>query len=152
MITFTGTAYYKDTTKLNRFLQPVEVHSSDSSSEPDGNEAEEEDEDEDGNLIPNESKQWLIGVVCNSNAETAHNLWHWKHALLDWVDARLHEEGLMTPDKLAERERMRPKQKYKLVDAILEEWVRKGVVKQLYRDFRGTIDAAKYKTTTGRWR
>jgi hypothetical protein len=147
MITFTGTPYYKDTTKLDRLLQPVEL---DSDSEDPGSESH--DEDEDGNPIPKDTKQWLVGSVCNSNAETAHDLMHWKHALLDWVDTRLHEEGYMAPSKLAERERMRPKQKYKLVDAILEDWVKKGVVKALYGDFKGTIEQARNKSTTGRYR
>ncbi|KAL2125857.1 hypothetical protein VTI74DRAFT_2477 [Chaetomium olivicolor] len=146
MITFSGTPYYKDSSKLDRLLQPVEVDSSDSSS------GSQHDEDEDGNSIPNESKQWLIGVVCNSNAETAHNLIHWKHGLLDWVDSRLHEEGYMAPSKLAERERMRPKQKYKLVDKILQRWVDTGVVKALYGDFKATIEQARNKPTTGRYR
>jgi hypothetical protein len=145
MITFTGSPYYKETTNLNRLLEPVEFNSdSDSGSES-------HDEDEDGNPIPKETKEWFIGVVCNSNAETAHNLMHWKQALLDWVDTRLHEEGYMAPSKLAERERMRPKQKYKLVDKILEKWMKKGVVKALYQDFKGTIETARNKSTTGRY-
>ncbi|KAK4106292.1 hypothetical protein N658DRAFT_460708 [Parathielavia hyrcaniae] len=151
IFTLTGTAYFKDTTKLDRFLQPVELDS-DSDSEPELSGSEPHDVDEDGNHIPKETNQWFVGVVCNSNAETAHNLIHWKYALLDWVDTRLHEEGYMAPSKLAERERMRPKQKYKLVDSILEEWVEKKVVKALYGDFKGTIELARNKKTTGRYR
>ncbi|KAL2201090.1 hypothetical protein P885DRAFT_73440 [Corynascus similis CBS 632.67] len=147
MITFTGTPYFKDATKLYRFLQPVEINSSDSDAG-----SEPHDEDEDGNLIPKESKQWLIGAVCNSNAETAHTLMHWKHSLLTWVETRLHEEGLMAPAKLAERERMRPKEKYKLVDKIMARWVDGGVVKALFQDFKGTIEQARNKPTTGRYR
>ncbi|KXX75980.1 hypothetical protein MMYC01_207480 [Madurella mycetomatis] len=144
VISFSGTPYYKDSSK-DTFLEPVEVGSdSDSNSESC-------DEDEDGNEIPKETKQWFIGVVCNSNAETAHNLMHWKHALLDWVDTRLHEDGYMSPGKLAERERMRPKQKYKLVDEILKRWVDDGIVKALYQDFKGTIEQARNKSTTGRY-
>jgi len=147
MMTFNGTPYFKDTTKLDRLLQPVEM---DSDSDDSGSDSH--DEDEDGNPIPKETKQWLIGVVCNSNAETAHNLMHWKNGLLDWVDTRLHEEGYMAPAKLAEREQMRPKQKYKLVDEILDRWMKNGVVKALYQDFKSTIEQARNKPTTGRYR
>ncbi|KAK4044649.1 hypothetical protein C8A01DRAFT_11978 [Parachaetomium inaequale] len=147
MMTFNGTPYFKDTTKLDRLLQPVEI---DSDSDDSGSDSH--DEDEDGNPIPKETKEWLIGVVCNSNAETAHNLMHWKNGLLDWVDTRLHEEGYMAPTKLAEREQMRPKQKYKLVDEILERWMKNGVVKALYQDFKSTIEQARNKPTTGRYR
>lgn len=144
VISFSGTPYYKDSAK-DTFLEPVEADSdSDFGSESC-------DEDEDGNEIPKETKQWFIGVVCNSNAETAHNLMHWKHALLDWVDTRLHEDGYMSPGKLAERERMRPKQRYKLVDEILKRWVDDGIVKALYQDFKGTIEQARNKSTTGRY-
>lgn len=145
VITFSGLPYYKNTAKLENFLEPVEPDSGTDS------ESESWDEDEDGNRIPKADKQWFIGVVCNSNAEMTHNLMHWKQALLDWVDARLHEEQHMTPAKLAERERMRPKKRYKVVDAILEDWVDKGVVKALYQDFRKTIEEARNKTTTGRF-
>jgi hypothetical protein len=150
---FHGSPYYKDTTKLDRFLLPVESNSSDSedasASSP---EEDSHDEDEDGNPIPKATKEWYVGVVCNSNAETAHNLMHWKQGLLDWVDVRLHEEGYMAPSVLAERERMRPKQKYKLVDAILEKWVNGGIVRALYHDFKSTIETARNKSTTGRYR
>ncbi|GAB1320314.1 hypothetical protein MFIFM68171_10524 [Madurella fahalii] len=144
VISFSGTPYYKDSTK-DTFLEPVE---GDSDSDSNSGSC---DEDEDGNEIPKETKKWFIGVVCNSNAETAHNLMHWKHALLDWVDTRLHEDGYMSPGKLAERERMRPKQKYKLVDEILKRWVDDGIVKALYQDFKGTIEQARNKSTTGRY-
>jgi hypothetical protein len=146
VITFSGTPYFKDAAKLDRLLQPVELNSeSDSGSES-------YDEDEDGNPIPKETKRWQVGAVCNSNAETAHNLMHWKHSLLDWVDTRLHEEGHMAPSKLAERERMGPKKKDKLVDNILTRWSENGVIKALYQDFKGTIEQARNKSTAGRYR
>lgn len=150
VISFSGPAYYKDATRLDKFLDPVETNSDDDDSDSTGSESC--DEDEDGNSIPKESRQWHIGAVCNSNAETAHDLIHWKHALLDWVDARLHQDGLMAPERLAERERMTPKQKYKLVDDIMDGWVRAGIVKALYRDFKGTIEQARNKPTSGRQR
>jgi hypothetical protein len=77
---------------------------------------------------------------------------HWKHELLDWVDTRLHQEGYMLPDRLAEREKMGPKKKYKLVDKILEQWVKNGVVRDLYQAFKGTIEKARNQSTTGRRR
>ncbi|KAL2164277.1 hypothetical protein VTH06DRAFT_3493 [Thermothelomyces fergusii] len=155
VMTFSGTPYFKDAAKLSRFLQPVEVDSSDSGSgsgSGSGPGSDSYDEDEDGNLIPRESKQWFVGTVCNSNAETAHTLMHWKFALLTWVETRLHEEGYMAPGALAERERMRPKKKYKLVDKIMARWADNGIVKALYQDFKSTIEQARNKPTAGRHR
>ncbi|KAL2024671.1 hypothetical protein VTK56DRAFT_6872 [Thermocarpiscus australiensis] len=143
VISFTGSPYFKDHTKDN-FLEPVEPESDS------GSAADDYDEDEDGNEIPKETKKWFIGAVCNSNAETAHTLTHWKHELLEWVDTRLHEEGYMAPGKLAERARMRPKQKYKLVDEILKRWVDTGIVRTLYQTFKNNIEQARNKSTTGR--
>ena len=57
----------------------------------------------------------------------------------------------MAPSKLAERERMKPKQKCKLVDEILKRWVDTRVVKALYHDFKGAIEKARNKSTTGRY-
>ncbi|KAK3334024.1 hypothetical protein B0T19DRAFT_144724 [Cercophora scortea] len=148
-IQFSGPAYSKTATAEN-FLLPIESSNSDSDSSTSSSQ-QSNDEDEDGNPIPKESKRWLIGSVCNSNAETAHNLIHWKHALLDWVDATLEKDGYMAPDKLKARLKMRPKKKYKLVDQILETWTAKGIIRALYRDFRGTIEEARNKTTTGRF-
>ncbi|KAI1489356.1 hypothetical protein F5X96DRAFT_670803 [Biscogniauxia mediterranea] len=75
-IVFKGTPYHKDT------LADVESDSSSSSSssedEEDGDEEEDGDDsasvDTQGNSLPPTSRSWLVGVVCCSNAETAHRL------------------------------------------------------------------------------
>ncbi|KAK0711299.1 hypothetical protein B0H67DRAFT_555298 [Lasiosphaeris hirsuta] len=145
-IMFSGSPYFKKT-GVDKFLEPVEV-----SSEDESQGAADEDEDEDGNIIPAQSKRWFIGSVCNSNAETAHDLIHWKYALLDWVDATLMKEGYMSPEQLAARNAMRPKAKYKLVDEIMEKWAERGTVKALYGDFKDNLEKARNKTTTGRFK
>lgn len=147
-MTFSGKPYYKDTSNLDTFLDPVEPDSDSSSG---GARPEHEEEDEDGNAIPEETKEWYVGAVCQSNAQTAHDLIHWKHSLLDWVDARLMWEGWMAPNKLAERERMTPKAKYKLVDKILKSWVDSRVIRSLFEKFKAEIEQAKNKPTTGRY-
>ncbi|KAK0630682.1 hypothetical protein B0T17DRAFT_590121 [Bombardia bombarda] len=146
IMSFSGSAYTKSANSPT-FLEPIEPESH---SEDNGAADEEEgDEDEDGNRIPKESKQWFIGSVCNSNAETAHNLIHWKYALLDWVDATLERDGYMTAKQLKARVKMKPKQKYKLVDEILEKWQTQGNIKALYREFKETIETARNKSTSG---
>lgn len=117
----------------------------------DDDDDEDQDEDEDGNAIPKPTREWLVGSVCHSNAETAHSLIHWKHELMDWTDARLHQDGLMTPAALAERARMKPKQRGKLVDEVLARWGQRGIIKTLYHEFKSSIDSARNKSTTGRY-
>jgi hypothetical protein len=102
--------------------------------------------------IPDETKQWRVGAVCGSNAEMGHKLLHWKHDLLEWVDTRLHEQGYMEGSKLAERERMTPKKKHKMVDEILADWGEKGTVRALYHDFKGMLEDARTRSTAGKYR
>jgi hypothetical protein len=149
-ITFSGPAYNKNINS-EEFLQDIESDSSSSESgSGSGNEAEGEDYDEDGNAIPSQDKEWVVGAVCNSNAETAHNLIHWKRALLDWVADTLLLEGYMASEKLQERENMKPKKRYKLVDKIIASWTDKGVIRALYSDFKANLETARNKTTTGK--
>lgn len=138
---FHGAPYYKSFGP--DFLNPIE---------PDSDEEAEEDEDEDGNPIPKESKVWYIGTVCNDNAEIAHTLIHWKNSLLDWVDSRLVNDQWMTPEKLVERARWKPKKLYKLVDEIVGGWVGQGVVKSLWGDFGKQLETARNQSTSGRRR
>lgn len=148
---FSGSPYYRSFMNES-FLEPVDL-SGDSSAEsasPDDDDSNEGQYDEDGCEIPPASKMWLIGSVCNSNAETAHSLLHWKMALLDWVDANLETGGYMTADRLKERLNWKAKKKYRLVDKILALWVEKGVIRRLWKEFKDTIETARNKSTTGR--
>ncbi|KAK4218019.1 hypothetical protein QBC37DRAFT_306492 [Rhypophila decipiens] len=158
---FLGAPYYKSFNSP-MFLEPVDSkgESSSSSSSPssasssddegESNEDAKEGIDEDGNIIEPFSKAWLVGTVCHSNAETAHSLLHWKFALHTWVDANLDTQGYMTPDKLKERLKWKPRKKYKLVDKILKKWVEQQVISRLWREFKETIETARNKSTTGR--
>lgn len=148
-IVFSGSAYHKDT------LAEVE---SDSSSEDD-----DEDENENGNddaasvdaqgmRLPPTTKEWHVGAVCASNAETAHSLFHWKHALKQWVEERLEDEGWMTGDKLREREKMKAKKRRTLANQIVDGWQERRVVAALYGDFKNTLENARNQATTGRVR
>ncbi|KAK3379725.1 hypothetical protein B0T24DRAFT_590263 [Lasiosphaeria ovina] len=150
VMSFSGPPYYKEANE-EYFLEDVDVDSSDSSSSHRDDEEEEEDVDEDGNRIPEEAKRWFIGSVCNSNAVTAHNLIHWKHALMDWVDATLEGDGYMLPGQLQKRAKMKPRKLYKTADKILKAWAERGLISDLYREFKNNIENARNKTTSGRW-
>ncbi|ROW13010.1 hypothetical protein VPNG_05967 [Cytospora leucostoma] len=101
-----------------------------------------------GKALPPEDKQFFVGTVCNSNAETAHNLLHWKPALRDWVDQFLENGGWLTPAKLAEREKMKAKKRRKLADDIVEDCDQRDIIKRLYADFKHNIELAQTKDTT----
>ncbi|KAK3295739.1 uncharacterized protein B0H64DRAFT_153115 [Chaetomium fimeti] len=148
LMTFTGAPYYKNITNLERFLQPVDMDSESDS----GSGSNAHDDDENGNSIPKEDTEWFVGAVCNSNAETTHDLMHWKKGLLVFVDTRLHIEGYMDSAKVVERERMDPQERNDLVDKIMNHWEKNGMVKALYQEFKGTIEKARNKPTSGRYR
>ncbi|KAI0512581.1 hypothetical protein F5B22DRAFT_648433 [Xylaria bambusicola] len=138
-VIFSGSPYYKDT------LAEVE---SDSEDDDDDNDAASVDEH--GMELPPATKEWSVGSVCCSNAETAHSLLHWKHALKEWVEARLDDEGWMTPQKLSEREKMKAKKRRALANQIVDDWQERRVVAALYGDFKNTIENARNQATTGR--
>lgn len=104
--------------------------------------------DYDGTVIPPENREFYLGQTCNSNAETAHGLTHWKASLRDWVDARLEGEGLMAPERVVERERMKARKRQRLADGIVQGWDDGDVVKNLFLDFKATIENARNKDTT----
>ena len=68
---------------------------------------------------------------------------HWKHALNEWVIATLENDGQLTHQKLAARDKMKPKHRTKDANHIVDTWEANGEIKDLYRDFKGQLEAAK---------
>ncbi|KAI8958007.1 hypothetical protein F5Y11DRAFT_337663 [Daldinia sp. FL1419] len=142
-IIFQGHPYYKST------LADVESDTEDS------NDSDAGSVDTQGMTLPPVTREWHVGVVCCSNAETAHSLLHWKHALKEWVEERLQDDGWMTANKLKERERLKARKRRDLANNIVDGWREKGIVAALYKDFKSTLESARNKTTTrsrGRFR
>ncbi|ROW12842.1 hypothetical protein VMCG_00554 [Cytospora schulzeri] len=120
-----------------------ESDSEDSDGESDG-----VDYDADGNRLPPEDKEFFVGANCNSNAETAHCLLHWKPALRDWVNDYLERGGWLAPEKLAEREKMKAKKRRRLADEIVEDCDQRDIIKRLFADFKHNIEMAQTKDTS----
>ncbi|KAI0123813.1 hypothetical protein BJ170DRAFT_96420 [Xylariales sp. AK1849] len=142
-VRFEGHPYHKDT------LAEIESDSEDSS-DSDASHHSHATLDSQDNALPPTSKEWIVGSVCCSNAETAHSLLHWKHALKEWVEERLEHEGHMTAAKLKERDRMKAKKRREAANAIVDQWEREGNIGSLYGDFKATLQSARDKSTTGR--
>ena len=87
---------------------------------------------------------------CRANAQTAHSLIHWKHALNDWVVDRLKTDGHLAAPKLAEREDWSTNKRNKFAIRIVDEWEAEGEIKALYRDFKINLDHARQGKLT-RW-
>jgi hypothetical protein len=87
---------------------------------------------------------------CKANAQTAHSLIHWKHALNGWVIDRLKSDGHLSGSKLAEREDWSIKKRSKYANSIVDDWEEEKEIKALYRDFKINLDTARQGKLT-RW-
>lgn len=150
-LVFQGKPYSKET------LQEIESDSSDSDDDDDEDDNDDNDDnasvDSQGHPLPAVTKQWVVGSTCKSNAETAHVLLHWKHALQEWVEDRLEQDGWMKAARVAERERLKPRRRRKLADSIVNGLRDGHVIAALYGDFKQNLEEARNKTTrgNGRW-
>lgn len=147
VVSFRGAPYHQDATG-DHFLEDVDQ----GSSGEDEDEGEDEgDCDEDGNLIPIQEKEWPMGSVCKSNAETSHLLVHWRHSLLDYVTGALEAQKYMQPAKLEKRKKMTPDQRKKEVEQIIKGWStgEKNIMNDLILEFKKNLKTAHNKSTTG---
>ncbi|EPE07320.1 transcription factor iiic-like protein [Ophiostoma piceae UAMH 11346] len=152
-VTFGGKAYY------SRTLDDVE----EDSDEEDGS------TDMNGNPIASTSRRWLVGVTCHSNAETAHDLLHWRRALKDWVEEKMQADHLL--DDFAKKSRKSRKGREKDQDKavsdrkekkreekklrklrefgykVADDWEANGTINSLFRDFKKMLEAAQTKST-----
>ena len=149
-VTFSGKAYYSKT------LDDVE----DDSDEEDGS------TDMNGNPIASTSRRWLVGVTCHSNAETAHDLLHWRRALKDWVEEKMQADHLLDDfakksnkgkekdkDKAVsdKKEKKREEKKLRKLRAfgykLADDWEANGTINSLFRDFKKMLEGAQAKST-----
>jgi hypothetical protein len=142
-IQFSGPAYYKK--DLEEIDQGHSDHQNDSE---DGDESDNESVNSKGHPIPKEDTVWLVGRFCKANAETAHSLIHWKHALNEWVLETLKTEGHLAPNKLAERDGWKTRRKSDYANGIVDQWEKEGQIKGLYREFKTNLEQARDKKQT----
>lgn len=142
-IVFGGHPYNKGT------LDDIESDSDSESSDKDEEDADTRSVDSHGMPLAPVKKQWHVGAVCCSNAETAHELLHWKHHLKEFVEEKLDDEGWNKPKKIAEREKLKAKKRRRLADGIVDNWQERKIITSLYNDFKRTLEEARNKATTG---
>ncbi|KFY11985.1 hypothetical protein V492_04161 [Pseudogymnoascus sp. VKM F-4246] len=137
-----GKPYFQDT------LEDVEDSDADS---------DDEDEDSDtasvnskGQKVLSADTEFYLGRFCRANAERAHALIHWKHALYEWVVQTLADQGFLDADKLAERIKWGQRKLGAFANEIVDEWTESGEIKGLYRDFKNNLEAAR-NTKQDRW-
>ena len=85
----------------------------------------------------------IPGRFCCANAEMAHALHHWRYNLNETVLQWLAADGQLSPEKILERENMRQKKRKKAANKIVDGMEATGVIKELYRQFRENLQAAR---------
>lgn len=103
-----------------------------------------------GQPLPPADTEFYLGRFCRANAERAHSLIHWKHALYSWVVQTLTEQGFLEGEKLAERVRWGERKLGALACEIVDEWTESGEVKGLWRDFKNNLEVAR-SSKQDRW-
>ncbi|OBT48887.1 hypothetical protein VE00_00528 [Pseudogymnoascus sp. WSF 3629] len=134
-----GKPYFQDT------LEVVEESDADSDSDSDAASVNSR-----GQKVLSADTQFYLGRFCRANAERAHSLIHWKHALYEWVVQTLSDQGFLDAEKLAERVKWGQRKLGALANEIVDEWVESGEIKGLYRDFKNNLEAAR-NSKQDRW-
>ncbi len=129
--------YYRET------LEPVPQGDEDDDEDEDSHDENEPSYDASGREVPPESRIYYVGKFCMSNAHTAHSLQHWKHNLNAWILKWLEENGYNRPERTVERDNWSIKKRRKEANKIADKMEERGVVKELYRDYRKVIDEAR---------
>lgn len=122
----------------------------DSSSSEDESNADRPAYDYRGNKVPPANKVYHIGRFCMANAETAHELQHWKKSLYVWVVTWLRTNGHLKASKIVKREGWSTKKRRKKANKIADDMNETGVVKQLWSEFSNTIKRAREEKQTYR--
>lgn len=73
----------------------------------------------------------------------AHALHHWRYSLNQTVLQWLAADGQLTPEKIVERANMRQKKQEKASNKVVDSMEMTGVIKQLYKQFKENLEAAR---------
>ena len=113
---------------------------------------EHSDEPQSGSQLPqSDTKAFFLGRTCNANAETAHALYHWRHQLNQFVLIYLRSEGHFTPEKILERSNWNTKRREKYANAVVDQMEADGQMKDLYREFKQNLEAARETKNDGNY-
>lgn len=81
--------------------------------------------------------------TCAANAETGHNLHHWRYDLNFYVINWLKKQGHVAPEKILERENWSTKKREKYSNDVVDEMEESGELRTLYDEFKQNLQAAR---------
>ncbi|KAL8801547.1 MAG: hypothetical protein Q9182_004389 [Xanthomendoza sp. 2 TL-2023] len=112
---------------------------------------DDDDAEADGDPQTKITKAFFLGRTCNANAETAHGLYHWRHALNHHVLAHLRREGHLAPAKIVERENWSTKRKEKFANEIVDRMELSGEMRNLYQFHKDILEVAREGKNGGKY-
>lgn len=80
---------------------------------------------------------------CSDKAFQAHKLIHWRYSLNQAVIETLEEDGHLSDRKIAKRERSTADERWEYADKIVQDWKTKGIIAELYREFKKMMETAR---------
>ena len=141
-----GRKYNKHTLERISVKKPSQDDSDpDSSSNSDS--SIDEDPDDDDNPVNQE--QFLLGRFCHAKAEMAHTLQHWRFHLNETVLQYLQDNGYLHPEIIVRREKRSQKKREKEAIKIVDAMTDSGQLKEMYKIFKGSLDAARAEKVSG---
>ncbi|KAK5119008.1 hypothetical protein LTR62_000219 [Meristemomyces frigidus] len=125
-----------------------------------GNDADDDDDDDNdsssehtdddqpvydwqGNKVAPANTIFNIGRFCMANAETAHNLQHWRFHLNELAIFWLEMKGYMTQEAVVKRDRKSSKKRKKEANRITDRMEREGEIRSMWSMYRKGIDEAR---------
>lgn len=117
--------------------------SDDSDDRSKADKGDEVDYDSQGREVPPQSKIYYVGKFCQANAATAHALQHWKYHLNEFVLTWLISKGFENEREVIRRDRMSTRKRRKLANKIVDRMVDEGKVKELWGEFKGSVESAR---------
>lgn len=141
-VMFRGRPYDRDSLETVAASKDSDSDSEGSDSESEGAEGDVIYDSKSRPIAPSD-KVFYLGKFCMSNAQTAHSLSHWKWHLYEWVVDYLGQAGYTAPEKIVKRDKWSTRKRRKYGNKIVDAMQHDGKIKELYRDFKNEIDAAR---------
>ncbi|KZF26613.1 hypothetical protein L228DRAFT_243100 [Xylona heveae TC161] len=144
-VQFKGKPYHLDTLE--------DVSDGEDSDSEGAEEDDEEDEevqgthDREGREIPRADRWFFLGRFCKANAESAHTLIHWRFHLNEWVVDHLEQKGYMDPEQIVQRAKWSNNKRRDHANEIVDVMEQEGEIRNLWRDFRANLEAAREAKT-----
>ncbi|KAK0928616.1 hypothetical protein LTR29_017311 [Friedmanniomyces endolithicus] len=143
-IQFQGKPYHPQTLEEVGGRDVDDEDDEDSSSSSEGGDNDDQPaHDYRGNKVPSASTIYYVGKFCKANAETAHELQHWRYHLNEYAIMWMTAQGYLTPEKIVKRDQLSTKKRQREAIRITDHMERGGEIRKLWETYRRTIDDAR---------